>query len=524
MRGRSPSRRRGPPDRILVLDFGSQTTQLIARRIRELHVYCEIAPFSMSLKEIRAFAPRGVVLSGGPASVYAEGAPACDPGVLGLGVPVLGICYGQQLMASLLGGRVVGSQQREFGRARVRVLEATGLFEGFDAGQPLDVWMSHGDRVEELPPGFSVQAGSPSTPFAAVFDPARRLAGLQFHPEVVHTPRGRELLANFVFGLCGCRPGWTMEAFIERSVRELRARIGGAEVLCGLSGGVDSAVAAALLQRAIGKQLTCIFVDNGLLRKGEAASVREVFGRHFGLELTVVDASARFLEGLAGVSDPERKRKIIGELFVRVFEQEARRHQDARFLAQGTLYPDVIESTSVRGPAATIKSHHNVGGLPEDMHLELVEPLRELFKDEVRRLGEALGLPQHIVQRQPFPGPGLGVRVVGRVTAARLAVLREADAILQEELAASGHLQQTWQAFAILLPVRSVGVMGDERTYEETLVVRAVTSQDGMTADWARLPADLLAQISGRITNEVSGVNRVLLDISSKPPATIEWE
>jgi len=511
-------------DRILILDFGSQTTQLIARRVRELHVYCEIAPHGIGLEAARAFAPRGIVLSGGPASVYAEGAPSCDPALLELGVPVLGICYGQQLMARLLGGRVVASAHREFGRARLRVQEARGLFEGFDPGEPLDVWMSHGDRVEAPPPGFVIQAGSPDSPCAALFDPDRRLAGVQFHPEVAHTPRGSELLANFVFGLCACRPGWTMETFIERAVRELREKIGDAQVLCGLSGGVDSSVAAALLQRAIGKQLTCIFVDNGLLRKGEASAVREVFGRHFGVELVVVDAAARFLAALAGVVEPEQKRKIIGALFVRVFEEEARRHRDARFLAQGTLYPDVIESTSVRGPAATIKSHHNVGGLPADMRLALVEPLRELFKDEVRRLGEALGLPPHIVQRQPFPGPGLGVRVVGEVSEARLQVLRQADAILQEELLASGCLPQTWQAFAVLLPVRSVGVMGDERTYEETLVIRAVTSQDGMTADWARLPAEVLASLSSRITNEVRGVNRVLYDISSKPPATIEWE
>jgi GMP synthase (glutamine-hydrolysing) len=511
-------------ERILILDFGSQYTQLIARRIRELRVYCEIAPHHAPLERIRAFAPRGLVLSGGPTSAYATDAPGCDPGVFELGVPVLGICYGQQLMARMLGGRVAAAQHREYGRAKVRILKAEGLLEGFDPAEPLDVWMSHGDRVEALPPGFESLAESPSSPFAAVAEPARRLVGVQFHPEVAHTPRGSELLANFLFVLCGCQPSWTMSAFVEQAVQAVRATVGEGQVICGLSGGVDSSVAAALLHRAIGPRLHCIFVDNGLLRKGEAHTVREVFGRHFGMELHVVDAAERFVQALAGVHEPEQKRKIIGGLFIRVFEAEARRLHGIRFLAQGTLYPDVIESVAVRGPSATIKSHHNVGGLPADMRLELVEPLRELFKDEVRRLGETLGLPQHIVQRQPFPGPGLGVRVIGEVTRARLDVLREADAILQEEMLTSGCLAQTWQTFCVLLPVRSVGVMGDERTYDETVVIRAVTSLDGMTADWARLPDELLARCSNRIINEVKGVNRVLYDISSKPPATIEWE
>nr|WP_296811991.1 glutamine-hydrolyzing GMP synthase [Thiocapsa sp.] len=510
-------------DKILILDFGSQTTQLIARRIREQRVYCEIHPFDTDEARIRAFGAKGIILSGGPTGVYQLDAPDCADLVFELGVPVLGICYGQQLMVKRLGGQVQASEQREYGRAKLEMLHPDGLFSGLeqDAGE---VWMSHGDRVERLPEGFEVLAKSSSSPFAAVADPKRKLYGVQFHPEVVHTIRGVEMLANFAFELCGCQPGWTMASFVDRAVEAIRAKVGREQVLCALSGGVDSSVVAALLHRAIGEQLHCIFVDNGLLRHGERAGVEEVFGRHFGMDLVVVDAAERFVSALEEVADPERKRKIIGETFIRVFEEEARRRQGVRFLAQGTLYPDVIESVNVRGPSAVIKSHHNVGGLPAQMDLELIEPLRELFKDEVRTLGEALGLPAGLVGRQPFPGPGLGIRVIGAVSASRLEVLRRADHILQEELRTSGCLEQTWQAFVVLLPVRSVGVMGDERTYDETAVVRAVTSLDGMTADWARLPSEVLARVSNRIINEVRGINRVLYDISRKPPATIEWE
>jgi GMP synthase (glutamine-hydrolysing) len=511
-------------DKILVLDFGSQYTQLIARRIREQRVYCEIQPFDMPLEEIRAFGAKGLILSGGPQGVYADDAPRCDPGVLELGIPVLGICYGLQLITSILGGQVTPATRREYGRAKLNIKETGGLFEGLGSDEAIDVWMSHGDRVDGLPEGFSILASSDNSPNAAVADLGRSLFGVQFHPEVVHTPRGGEILANFLFSICGCSPSWTMTSFVENAIENIRAKVGDRHVLCGLSGGVDSSVVAALLHRAIGKQLHSIFVDNGLLRKGESSGVEEVFGRHFGMELTVVQAADRFLKALDGVTDPERKRKIIGEEFIRVFEQQAKRFPACGFLAQGTLYPDVIESVSVRGPSATIKSHHNVGGLPEHMDLDLIEPLRELFKDEARRVGETLGLPPHIVQRQPFPGPGLGVRCIGAITSERLAVLREADHILLEELLSSGTLEQTWQSFAVLLPVRSVGVMGDERTYEETIVIRAITSQDGMTADWARLPYEVLASASNRIINEVKGVNRVLYDVSSKPPATIEWE
>jgi GMP synthase (glutamine-hydrolysing) len=499
--------------KILILDFGSQYTQLIARRVREQRVYCEIHPCHLDGQAVQAFRPAGIILSGGPMSVYQQDAPTCAPEVLSLGVPVLGICYGLQLISKQLGGKVSSSSHREYGRASLDISDNQDLFEGFSKREPVDVWMSHGDRVDSIPDGFTVLAKSSNSPFAAIGHRDKKIYGIQFHPEVVHTPRGEEILANFLFSICHCDPNWTMASFVERSVKEIRERVGDGEVICGLSGGVDSSVVAALLYRAIGKQLRCIFVDNGLLRKGEAESVESVFRHHFGMELTVVNAAARFLKELEGVGDPEQKRKIIGEVFIRVFEEQAKHFAGSRYLAQGTLYPDVIESTSVRGPSATIKSHHNVGGLPERMDLELIEPLRELFKDEVRRVGENLGLPQSIIQRQPFPGPGLGVRVIGPVSAEKLETLREADAILQEEMLKSDYLRQTWQAFAVLLPVKSVGVMGDERTYERTIVIRAVTSLDGMTADWARLPDDVLAVISNRIINEVKGVNRV-----------IEWE
>ncbi len=511
-------------ERILIIDFGSQYTQLIARRVREQHVYCEIHPFTTPLNKIREFQPKGIILSGGPQGVYEPDAPICDRGVLDLGVPVLGICYGLQLMVHLLDGKVAPSARREYGRASLSVVDDSDLFSGFGKNAPVDVWMSHGDKVDDLPRGFSVLASSENSPNAAVADVNRGLYGVQFHPEVAHTPRGGEILANFLMSICGCSPSWTMSSFVDRSIEQIRTQLGQEHVLCALSGGVDSSVVAALLHKAIGDQLHCIFVDNGLLRKGEASYVEEVFGKHFGMELTVVDAAKRFLDALDGVTDPEKKRKIIGQEFIGVFEQQSEKFSRCGYLAQGTLYPDVIESVSVRGPSATIKSHHNVGGLPEKMDLKLIEPLRELFKDEVRLLGQTLGLPRHIVQRQPFPGPGLGIRCVGDITEERLEVLREADYILQEELISSGALSQTWQAFAVLLPVKSVGVMGDERTYEETLVIRAITSQDGMTADWARLPYELLAKFSNRIINEVTGVNRVLYDISSKPPSTIEWE
>jgi GMP synthase (glutamine-hydrolysing) len=510
-------------DRILILDFGGQTTQLIARRIREQKVYCEIHPPSLTAAEGRAFAPAGIVLSGGPASVLAEAAPTMDPALFDLGVPVLGICYGVQLMTNLLGGLVEQADEREFGRALLKIEQSHPLFADLP-GSERNVWMSHGDRVLRLPPGFSVVATSDGSPFAAVADPARNFVGVQFHPEVAHTEGGDRMLRNFAHGICGCRESWTVAAFVEQATERVRAQVGRGQAVCGLSGGVDSSVAAALVGRAIGDRLTCIFVDHGLLRGGERGQVEREFREHLGMRLVTVDASERFLSALEGVVDPERKRRIIGHLFIEVFEEEANRLGQVDFLVQGTLYPDVIESVSVGGPSATIKTHHNVGGLPERMRLQLVEPLRELFKVEVRAAGRQLGLPEVLVGRHPVPGPGLAIRIMGEITRERLATLRKADAILLEELRRHGLYDAIWQAFAVFLPVQSVGVMGDERTYENAIALRCVTSADAMTADWARLPYDALATISNRITNEVKGVNRVVYDVSSKPPATIEWE
>jgi GMP synthase (glutamine-hydrolysing) len=519
--------------RVIVLDFGSQYTQLIARRIREQAVYCEIHPFTIAtdpeLTALRALEPAGIVLSGGPSSVYDEGAPAIHPRffehVIRAGIPVLGICYGAQLAAKLLGGVVRPAERREYGRASVRVLAGEGVFKTCSSGDELAVWASHGDHVDALPPGFTHTAESDNCQFSGFADPARKIHCVQFHPEVVHTPRGAELLGNWLFGVCQLAGDWSMASFVEEAVARIRAQVGErGRVICGLSGGVDSSVAAALIHRAIGDRLTCIFVDNGLLRKGERDYVASIFRDHFHVELRVVDAEQRFLGKLAEVTDPEKKRKIIGYEFIAVFEEEARTIADATFLAQGTLYPDVIESVSFKGPSAVIKSHHNVGGLPERMQLALVEPLRELFKDEVRQLGLELGLPRHMVWRQPFPGPGLAVRCLGPLTKPRLDVLRAADAIIEEEIRSAGLYEAIWQSFGVLLPVRSVGVMGDARTYEEALALRAVHSRDGMTADWVPLPHDLLGRISTRVINEVRGINRVVYDITSKPPGTIEWE
>ena len=508
---------------ILILDFGSQYTQLIARRIREANVYCEIHPFNISLKKINGLQPKGIILSGGPASVYQESAPQAKRDLFSLRVPFLGICYGMGIINQAAGGEVARSNRREYGLADLIVDQDTDLFYGLPRKDPVRVWMSHGDKITSLPDGWRTLAHSSNSPISAFVNPEQRLFGVQFHPEVAHTPRGREILGNFLFRICGCEPTWTISHFVETSVDKIRSQVGDSRVLCGLSGGVDSSVAATLIHRAIGDRLDCIFVNNGLLRQGEVEDVCRL-GRRFGEGFHYVDASMRFLSTLHGVEDPEEKRIRIGHAFIEVFEEEAKKLGEFPFLAQGTLYPDVIESTSFVGPSATIKSHHNVGGLPSKMRFKLVEPLRELFKDEVRRLGQELGLPLEMIQRQPFPGPGLAIRILGEITEELLQVLRKADAIVMHEIRAAGLHDKVWQSFAVLLPVRSVGVMGDERSYENVIALRVVESEDGMTADWVPLAPELLGKISNRIINEVQGVGRVVYDISSKPPATIEWE
>jgi GMP synthase (glutamine-hydrolysing) len=508
---------------ILIIDFGSQYNQLIARRVREARVYCQIEPPWISLAQIRAVSPEGIILSGGPASIYEKGSPRVDPGVFDLGIPVLGICYGMQYMVDALGGEVKKAEKGEYGFAELHVRDAAGIFEGIE--EQTRCWMSHGDTIRRVPRGFKVTASTPNTRVAATENAGKKFFGLQFHPEVVHTPKGKNMLRNFLFRVCGCRKTWTMKSFIRESVQEMRSVIGDKKVILGLSGGVDSSVAALLIHRAIGKQLTCIFVDNGLLRQGEAEQVKGLFRKHFKVNLRFISVRRQFLNRLKEVMDPEKKRKIIGRTFIEAFENEARKLRGVKFLAQGTLYPDIVESRSAfGGPSAVIKSHHNVGGLPRKMRFKLIEPLKHLFKDEVRVLGKELGLPEELIWRQPFPGPGLAIRIISDVTRARLSILRKVDTILLEEIRAVGLYKKLWQSFAVLLPLKSVGIMGDQRTYEHIVAIRAVTSTDAMTADWAKLPHALLGRISNRIINEVRGVNRVVYDISSKPPSTIEWE
>jgi GMP synthase (glutamine-hydrolysing) len=510
--------------KVLILDFGSQYTQLIARRVRETKVYCEIHPFNLSFEKIKAFSPKGIILSGGPSSIYDKDAPLADKRILDLKVPVLGICYGMQFLTHLFGGVVARAADREYGNALITIKDDKDLFYGLEKTDGQTVWMSHGDRIDRMPEGFEALAGSRNSPVAAMADKSRRHFGVQFHPEVAHTPEGPRILKNFLFKICGCEPSWTMSSFVRRTIKKLRKQVGDDRVICGLSGGVDSSVTAVLLHRAIGKKLSCILVDNGLMRRGEAREVMDLFRGYYGMDLHLVDASEHFLEQLKGVEDPEEKRKIIGREFIRVFEKKAGELGKAKYLAQGTLYPDVIESVSFKGPSATIKSHHNVGGLPDVMKLKLIEPLRELFKDEGRHVGLELDLPKEMVMRQPFPGPGLAVRILGEVTRERLEILRSADVIVLEEIRKAGLYEKVWQSFAVLLPVKTVGVMGDERTYENVIAVRVVDSLDAMTADWSRVPYAVLAMISNRIINSVKGVNRVVYDISSKPPSTIEWE
>ncbi len=511
---------------VLIVDFGSQVTQLIARRVRESGVYCEIHPYDKAVAALASVKPAAIILSGGPASTTEDESPAADPALFAAGVPVLGICYGEQTICAQLGGKVESGHHREFGRAEIEVTRASPLFEGFaEVGRPETVWMSHGDRVTAIPPGFEVIAVSPGAPFAAIADETRRIYGVQFHPEVAHTPRGATLLRNFTHRIAGLTGDWTMAAFRDEAVARIRAQVGKGRVICGLSGGVDSSVAAVLIHEAIGDQLTCVYVDTGLMRSGESDQVVSLFRNHYNIPLIHVDASREFLGGLAGVSDPETKRKIIGKLFIDVFDKESARIDGAEFLAQGTLYPDVVESVSARGgPSAVIKSHHNVGGLPDYMKLKLVEPLRELFKDEVRVLGVELGLHPDFVGRHPFPGPGLAIRIPGEITPEKVTVLQQADAIYLDEIRKAGLYDKIWQAFAVLLPVKTVGVMGDARTYENVLALRAVTSTDGMTADFFEFPWDVLGKTATRIINEVRGVNRVVYDVTSKPPGTIEWE